>query len=1465
MIHLRKNPFSETQIEITFNSGETAKDLVDRALSSNGYELSDNVLSHFHILVNGHTIERDMWPFTNISETDLILIAPRIARGEGGQLFKQIAIIAIAVVASVFVSPALGGGLYGALGAAAVTIAGTLAVNALIPPPGLPGVGGIGGTGSSFEGSQMYTITSQSNNAKKFGSVPKVYGTHRMFPIIAANPYTEIEADPVTGTLVQYYYAIYDFGFGPLEISDIKIGDTPISAYADSKYRMVDLNKPAVDEGPWDSQLHSTFEFYKGDTERDGTQVALDKNQGQSGAQLFEYQTVRNASAKVSGNNQEITLDFVCPQGLQAYSTNGNKSVRNIDLLIEFSKVGEDIWRPYNDLNYVKDFTVAGGVTVFSDKQATVGPIQANGSGSDMTLIKVTKEIAWFWEYTNNGGDASIFEGGLANTIYLDTDNNPATPPIKLIKARYYSWGYPKGTTKIALNNGLVGLGNGDALYFKGNKLGVVVNITAAPWPGYSYYHLDSPLAVSYVVFETRTRIVESQSYNEITKIYTYAQFEYDYKFISSSSLTDKVYVKKISLGTARIAANTANPHYSTIQFSPKQKVQYKIRVTRIASFSDYTYQILDKLTLVNLSTRFDRDPIITDKRHLFLEVKIRATNQLNGSVNNLSAIAESILDVYDPDTETWVKQKTDNPAWVFCDLMTGELNKRALSKSRLHTPSILEWAEFCEEIPEPPPTQSFVRERFTCNFVLDFDTTLQSIISTVCNSAQASLNIVDGKYGVLIDKLKTVPVQVFTPRNSTNFSSQRSYDTSPHAIRIRYIDPFKNWEVNEVTVYDNGYNELTAVTFDEMSTFACTNQEQAWRFGRYMLAQARLRKERIAINVDFEHIVCTRGDYVQITQDVMRAGGRPARVKEVDGNLVTIDDGIDTLAELEYGYVYRNPSEGIKTSTLTVINSSQFELDGDIPEEGDLIIIGEVGKIVFDCIVKAISPGSDLTATLELVEKADDIYLAESSDTIPPYDPKLTVNVDSEAAAPPAVDNLEVISNTWRVKGGAYEYYVGIDWDIPIGAAFEKFEIYVDSGQGYDLVDFTNKSFYEYIVDPDDLGILHSFKVLAVSSTGKKISLIEAPFVTATPEMKVDPPSDIEFLHINITGEVMQLDWPDVEDSDLAEYLIRYSPRTDGTWEASIPLLRVDKNTTLTSYQARTGTYLIKAVDLNRNESNLAALAITTIPELFDLNVIDETNDFPDLEGELVTTETDGEGLVLKRLFSGGVETNNYYSEGYYYYKNFLDLGEIYTVRLQSLIEAEGFTVGDLMSNWPDLASLTSMSLAGGSEWDVETQYRATDNFNVMSEWSSLSDVNPLSEGDIDQWTPWRKFIMSDVTGRIFQYRLKLISNVPHVTPRVYEGKIKADMPDRDESWNNLVSSLSGTQVNYTPEFKGPGTSPNVQITVDDGETGDYWVIENKTLAGFKITFYDENNIAVVRQFDVAVSGYGRKATAVI
>lgn len=1448
-VKARINPLSSNEYEIEWDKDSTLQDYFDKVIEK--FPSRIDAEPYFKIFIDGYEIDKDYWKYTKPKESVNVLIAIVPKGGQSGQIFKQIAILTIVVATA-----QLTGGLslyYAVPIIVSATVGATLLFNALIPPLDNSQAAGFGAV-NSYEGSQMFTIGGQSNSTKKHGIVPKVYGEFRMYPNVAVNPYTEIETDPITGELVQYFYAVYDFGLGPLRVRDVRIGETEIENYRDVAYNIVDLNKPSVSEGEWDNESISSFELYKGDVTQISIGVVLNKNSNDIGVLLEEYRAIRNATDNQMETAQEIVATIAFPNGLVSFLSNGDTAERHVDVALEFAEIGTEDWHNFDDINFVDNFQR-------SDKSKSNVYMPTHSWDDSLTDAIVLINIERYDPYRNQ---EDLDEDFLAPSSYSQSCPAPSlcfTLPNFNDNLVFEKYNYGVSSTKTTRLVFVEEYQIGTEVLLDGISIGTVTGHSVHP---NGTWHNITQSKITRTLFWD----IKRTDNNLATEEFYYRDFKglgTGLPFNTLESTGQSRFTSRDNgNGINRYTGNQQTPLYGTFRFTPKSKKSLKLRMTRHRSFGGSAFRIADAMQWVTLTTRFDVNPIITPLRHSFIELRIKATDQLSGSIKNLSAVCTSVLDVYDDVSETWSKQVSSNPAWIFADILTGEVNKAAINKNRLDLPSIKAWADFADETPVLPPNISVYQfKRFECNFILDYASTVKQVLEQVTSSGQASLNIIDSKYGVLIDREVTIPIQVFTGRNSSNFTSVKKFTTMPDGLKIRYINPGSNWEVKDQIVLNDGQTVGTATNFENIEVFGITNWEQAWRYGRYMLAQAILRQETITINVDFEYLVCTRGDYVLITSDVMKVGGTPARVKTVVGSQITIDNDFAVVVGPSYGYTFRGKTGDFTTDTMTIVNPNTANLNGGMPEVGDLIIWGEVDKITFECIVKAIIPNNDLTAQLVLVEKNNAIFTAEETQDIAGFDPNISSVGDEDLTAPAAIENLTVVENSFDCNGSQYLYIVKLEWEIPLGTIYEIFEVYVDFGQGYILDSFTNIPSYTYEVDQSNLGLEHNFKVLAVSSTGAKIVLADAISASATPVSKTSPPSNVTDLFINITNETLGLDWGVVEDCDIQNYSIRFSPNLSATWESSIPLVVVNSDTSGASVQARTGAYFIKAIDFNGNQSVNAASAITSIPDLVNLNIVDETNDFPTFPGTLDKLVDIGSSLIITEEVGG--TPPEYFDEGEYFYADILDLGEIYTVRLQSLIDAEGYSEDDIMANWVTLSSITALSTVAVSEWDVETYYRGRDSLAVISSWATLSSVVTMSTGESGAWTVWKKFTIGDFTARYFQFKLKLLSLKDSVSPRVIDATIKSDMPDRIEAFDNQVAPALGLSMSYTPAFKGPGTTPAIQITQDSAQQGDYFTISNKTLAGFDIQFFDKNDVAVSRQFDAFVKGYGRKQTATI
>jgi predicted phage tail protein len=659
---------SDKSVDIEYIADETADQLLERSLRQHfAQRYTENVKEAYQVAVNGNIIDRELLSFTKISENDTVGIHPRLKGGsEDVNSFLRTALVITAVVAAGplaatwFTAGSIGAGLF----VAGVSFVASMAANSLFPPPEIKDPG----LGKSAERSQMYSISGQSNTVKQFQIVPKVYGTHRIFPNIAATPYTQIEADD-RGNIVQYYYAIYDFGLGPVLVDDIRIGDTSIDFYAGDdrnvNYRKVDLNKPVNSEGVWDDDLFDSFYFYKGDVETEAVNYSLPKDRlpGGSGISLSEYQVTRNCSNAVDGSNQEIIMDFVFPNGLVAYNSKSEPINRSVTFSIQFSKANENVWKSIQDLDYVDGAPTLAGLTPI-----TTPP----------TFVR----------------------GGI---YYKQTIGGPELPPIPYPLVRRYA-----GKTGGILSPAIITY---SIVYKAGTD---IINLQSSPVGSQTILQPS----IGDLVFDNTTNLflgtivelgpeVSVNNNSPIQSPYFFSDYKVRQAKLSSSLpkdvITGTVKVEINSNGEETITDVTTNPNlfrtrsasgsmftatnrkagqiYMTIAFKPKEVAAYKVRVVREQSYSTSSFLVQDELVFYKLTTRFDRQPIVTNKRHVFLEVKIKATNQLNGNIQNLNAKCSSVLDVYDPETQTWVKQETSNPAWVFADIITGEVNKKPLSK----------------------------------------------------------------------------------------------------------------------------------------------------------------------------------------------------------------------------------------------------------------------------------------------------------------------------------------------------------------------------------------------------------------------------------------------------------------------------------------------------------------------------------------------------------------------------------------------------------------------------------------------------------------------------------------------------------------------------------------------------------------------------------------------------------------
>ena len=493
-------------------------------------------------------------------------------------------------------------------------------------------------------------------------------------------------------------------------------------------------------------------------------------------------------------------------------------------------------------------------------------------------------------------------------------------------------------------------------------------------------------------------------------------------------------------------------------------------------------------------------------------------------------------------------------------------------------------------------------------------------------------------------------------------------------------------------------------------------------------------------------------------------------------------------------------------------------------------LAIGDIVNITHSSIgfsakpfrVIGITFNQDLTVGLSLVEYQDNHYQwsekAEAT-TVPSTNLPNPFNVQPPASV--TLDDQLIEYNDGTVI---------VALDVTIGASPDSF---VD----YYQVEYKLSTDSDYIIYAQGSGLNHrvlnvidqnvyDVRVKAVSSIGSS-----STYVTAQRTIigAIAPPSDIEDFSCNIINGEAHLSWEQIPDLDLAYYQIRYSTLTSGaTWQNSVSLVeKVSRPATSIVVPARVGSYCIKAVDKLGNFSINETIIATNVATIGNFNAITTQSEHPSFSG----TKTN---LTLS---DNAVRLTNLASDGIYDFASVIDIGAVHTSRVTATLAQFAENPSELFDSESGLFDSKSGSFDGDSP----------SNSNAHLE-IAISDDNVT-------YTAFKNFVIGDYTARYLKFRLLLISRDGVTTPVVSQATVTIDMPDRIFSGNDIVSGTSAKTVTFTLPFKTVNYA--VGITAEDMATGDYFIVENKAVDSFDVTFKNSSNTIISRTFDFIAKGF--------
>ena len=873
--------------------------------------------------------------------------------------------------------------------------------------------------------------------------------------------------------------------------------------------------------------------------------------------------------------------------------------------------------------------------------------------------------------------------------------------------------------------------------------------------------------------------------------------------------------------GTVIISGNSQAPRRSTL-FIDVPIGTYDVRVIReTGDSSDARLQNKTNWSALR-SYQQDAGAYIGQNR---IGLIIRASEQLNGAIQQLSVSADAYATYW--NGSAWAWGKTSNPAHWFTDFAVGRRNTAGkliyglgLPKSQIDVDALHAWAAFC------------ATEGLTFNAVLDDNKTAADILTAIARCGFASPSWGSGKLGVVWDSRNATAVGAYGMSNIIKGSFEVSYITEQLAeeIIVRFMNPAKDWTQDEVRTLVPGVT--TPSRTSTIDLFGCTSVSMAGKFANYLAAQQKYRKRRISWDADFEGLTCQRGDVVILSHDLTQ-WGYSGRVVSVDGTTMTLDRAVPRSGNTEY-LMLKRPDGTLITYTVAAatgesdtvtLSAAPNMYNGRLPMDhmwffSPLATPGKRVKIL------SVQPISDSRVRITATDEDPEFYAAWDGSW--QEAPSKTMLLNNK----PSISNIAVTEALYRGADSGIKSHINIQW-LARGS-------YERSNLRYRISGGTWVSAQAYGTahqfDTDKIGTIE-IEILPIygSLVGEKATHSTYLFgITAAP-------SNIEGLTDFYRAGRTVLSWRAITDPRTIDYEVRKGI----SWAKGQVLGRVPTTEFVTDGD---GTYWIAA-----HTGNVYSATPTGI-----------TIDGGTLVANVVATY-DEEATGWSGTLTGGARIVG----------TDIVLAGAGTFSAIPLLSAETsvFYYGGVASGGGyEIPVGHEVDIAAAQACSVSVSYRLrADNpfalfsriplvsaiASVVGNYAGYADckVQMAIAPDSGIYGDWRDFMPGSYVGRKFKFRAVLTSLDPSVTAILDQMTFAVDVPDRIENGTSIDCPSSGLTVNYNPAFQA---KPNVQITILDAQQGDevYLPDANQSAAGFTVQIRNAGS-GVSRKINWLSQGY--------
>lgn len=425
--------------------------------------------------------------------------------------------------------------------------------------------------------------------------------------------------------------------------------------------------------------------------------------------------------------------------------------------------------------------------------------------------------------------------------------------------------------------------------------------------------------------------------------------------------------------------------------------------------------------------------------------IGIKTDSRYNPNFPNVNLLLYGRLvkvpSTYNPETRTyapgiwrgdWKEEWTDNPAWIFYDLVTNSLaglGKR-IGEYGLDKFQLYQIAKYCDELVDDG--YGGKEPRMVSNLWITEQRDAYNVLSDMA-SVFRSIAVWNGTQFSAIQDRTSDPVCLYTQSNVVDGKFSRQFaagKTIFTAVEVEYADERNFYQKAVEYVADDLMIARYGYNVKKITAYGCTSRGQAHRYGKWVLETSRLEQCTITFVVGRQGLLHLPGDIIEIADNDFAGKTLGGRVVAINGKTVTLDQSVEITGNSYLSYL-NDEMQLVKIKIINVDNANKSVVTLETNPVGL--------NVMDDWVLKTPQVSTQLYRALGITENDDGSYTI----TALQHEPQKEAIVDGSASFVPVVTTMH--NGLTKVTNADVVYSadgIKLTWSVPTTDTLLTYEV---------------------------------------------------------------------------------------------------------------------------------------------------------------------------------------------------------------------------------------------------------------------------------------------------------------------------------------------------------------------------------------------------------------------------------------